>query len=139
MRPVASLVLFLFLSGCVLFAPPFSEELEKNLSEGYKSISKVTACIDLGLCSTRSSFKNNEEAYTSAVASLKTARLIAGGMSTRIGSAGEDLVGLIDGCIAQIDSLSKIHRASGVPANVGISQPVIVACDQPLRAAQALK
>lgn len=126
------------------FAPPYDAELDKSVMESHKAVSEITACIDMGLCADVASFEQREQIYTKAVAGLKTARLRAETWEPpRRSATGAEaktlLIEMIDGCQAQLMELGERHRKNGVPQNAGFTQPVDTACDQALRAVQALK
>ncbi|MEM1361564.1 MAG: hypothetical protein AAGF94_07580 [Pseudomonadota bacterium] len=134
---------FTSLGGCSVFAPPYLPEAEKSMASAYTSISQITACVDLGLCATPASFTAKESDYISAIAGMKTAETIVSNWNPPFDNAPSSkskklLLELIDGCRMQLVSLSDIHRKNGVPAGVGLTQPVDVSCNQALRATQAM-
>lgn len=49
------------------------------------------------------------------------------------------LTGMIQGCSDQVASYAKMHQAFGIQPASGATQPMMVACDQAAKAAQAMK
>lgn len=144
MRPrLSAFAAFAFFTGCSVFAPPYLAGAERSMASAYSSVSEITACVDLGLCATPASFTAKEGNYINAIAGMKTAETTVSNWKPPFESAPSSkskklLLELIDGCRSQLISLSNIHRQSGVPAGAGLTQPVDVACNQALRATQAM-
>lgn len=139
-----TVVACILVSGCAIFAPPYKQEADTQISNAYQQISEITACIDLGLCATADSFKEKETNYTKAISSLKSAYLIASNWQASrknlpATEANEYLLEIVKGCETSLVNLSELHKTAGIPAGIGAAQPVDISCDQAVRAIRANK
>ncbi|MEM6747334.1 MAG: hypothetical protein AAF608_07935 [Pseudomonadota bacterium] len=144
MRRIATLSLFVLLPGCALFAPPYDPALEDAVAKGNEHAGKVTVCAELGLCATPESFADQQDNYTTAIASLKAGKVIAEGwepprFNATARRASDLIVEQIDGCQTSVIELLTIHREEGLAPGVGLSQPVDIACDLALSSVQLMK
>ncbi|MVO17391.1 hypothetical protein [Parasedimentitalea huanghaiensis] len=139
-----SLICVLFMAGCSIFAPPYKKEADTLISKAYENVTKITACVDLGLCAQPNSFSNKEENYTQAISSLKSSYLIIASWEPSSSNspameANQLLLEMIKGCETAVINLSNLHRSSGLISGAGVAQPVDIQCDQAVRAVRAMK
>jgi hypothetical protein len=131
------------LSACAVFAPTYDPGLDQSTNAAYAGVSQILANADLGAYTDPASYATAQSQYVSTTSALSIAAMRAGSepvASKGTGSKARDLlVGLIQGCRAQVLSLAAIHQRSGLKPGTGITQPVQVACDEAARAVGATK
>jgi hypothetical protein len=143
-RLLAALVLAAILAGCSVsrIVPAYDHNLADALARAHTDVFRITACVELGLCASAESFVEQRENYIGAMSSLGTARALAGNLdapSETARGARDELESFIVGCAAQLQALAGLHRAGRALPGIGLTQPVETACDQALRAAQAMQ
>ena len=135
-------VLGALLSGCAAFAPPYQAEADRMATESFAATSELLAKAELGEFVTPQSYPPAVDTYAKAISGMETARLLAstGGTATEAAeTAKATQLAVIDACLANIKSLAGLHRSGGLIPGTGATQPVRVACDQAVRAIQALR
>ncbi len=143
-RLLPALVLATLLAGCstARIVPAYNEHLAGALTRAHTAVFQITACVELGFCAGAESFDEREENYVDAMSSLGTARVLAANLEAPTDTARDsrdELVSFITGCAEQLQALAGLHRAGSALPGIGLTQPVETACDQALRAAQAMK
>jgi hypothetical protein len=130
------------LSACTVFVPRFDPYVSEKTNSAYTEVAELLAAIDLGKYTMTDSFKDAIDKYASIDGKLAAASQRATMLNAPTGpsqSARDMLVRVIEGCRTQIKELASDHRTAGLQPNAGITQPVMVSCDQAARAADAMK
>jgi hypothetical protein len=138
----AVLAMALLLSACAMFAPRYDATLDTSTTSAYEMVARFAANGELGTYSDKASFAATSTQYADALAQLAVAKMRAATLLTQ-GSkalrARDLLTGMIQGCSDQVASYAKMHQAFGIQPASGATQPMMVACDQAAKAAQAMK
>ncbi|MFZ0268480.1 hypothetical protein [Caulobacter sp.] len=134
--------LTLVLSACAVFAPPYDATLDQKTTAAYESAAKLAAEAEMGAYQDKATYPGKVETYAGIQAGLAVAALRAGSAPTS-GQGAErarDLtVGLIKSCGARVSSLATLHKAQGIKADAGLTEPMMSSCDLAARAVRAMK
>lgn len=138
------LSLFLILSACSIFAPPYVEEADARATEAYEVLSKILAKADLGLLRSPSTFNDYADDYATVISKFETAAFSVGGApsgenSTPLAQAKTSLNVILQSCLNLVKLFSKEHKEFGIVEGSGTVQPVRVSCDQAVKAIRATK
>lgn len=130
------------MSACTIFAPRFDPYVSQKTNSAYTEVAELLSAVDLGKYIMPDSFKDAVDKYASidgklAAASQRVTKLNAPTGPSQ--SARDLLKRQIEGCRNQIKELAAGHKMAGLQPSTGITQPVMVSCDQAARAADAMK
>lgn len=142
LRTGAMLGLAMLLAACAMFAPRYDATLDTTTTGAYQMIAGFAANGELGTYSDKATYDATAPQYAQALSQLAVAGLRAGTLPVggkRAVTARDLLVKLINGCSAQVTSYAKMHKQFGIQPASGATQPMMVACDQAAKAAQAMK
>ncbi len=129
------LILCLFTSACVSFAPNFSEDIFSSLKKGNEELEKIETAVAVPYTPSPS-YKDLEQNYISAIASFERAKRIADQRPPyydRMPAAESSqlVASAIENCLTAVRLQMEQHQAGSLSRELGEVSPVLGTCSIP--------